>query len=193
MPQHDRIAVIQGSIRSPRMSDRVTKWVLAQLTLQGFELSVVDPRDPALLPLQTGDAQAISHLKSLLAPAHGFVIVTPEYNHAAPGPLKTLIDSIKVEWQAKPVGFVSYGGISGGLRAVEALRPVFAELHVTTLRDTVSFAAPWNRFDESGRLTNPEDHATAEAAMSRFGHQLRWWSEALATARAARPYEKAVA
>lgn len=193
MPQHDRIAVIQGSIREGRMNDRVTKWVLAQLTLQGFDLSVIDPRDPSLLPLQVGEARAVDHLRALLAPAHGFVIVTPEYNHAAPGPLKTLIDSIKAEWQARPDGFVSYGGISGGLRAVEALRPVFAELHVTTLRETVSFAAPWNRFDENGFLIDPEDHATAEAAMSRLGQQLRWWSEALATARAARPYEKAVA
>lgn len=193
MPQHDRIAVIQGSIRDGRMNDRVTKWVLAQLTLQGFDLSVIDPRDPALLPLQTDDRQAVGHLQSLLAPAQGFVIVTPEYNHSLPGPLKTLIDATQAEWQAKPVGFVSYGGISGGLRAVEALRPVFAELHTVTLRDTVSFAAPWNRFDQNGLLIDPEDHATAEAAMSRFGHQLRWWSEALATARAARPYEKAVA
>lgn len=41
-------------------------------------------------------------------------------------------------WRAKPVGFVSYGGVSGGLRAVEQLRLVFAELHAVTVRDTVS-------------------------------------------------------
>ncbi len=68
-----------------------------------------------------------------------FVVVTPEYNHSFPGPLKAAIDRHVTPWQAKPVGFVSYGGISGGLRAVEHLRQVFAELHAVTVRETVSF------------------------------------------------------
>jgi len=57
-----------------------------------------------------------------------FVVVTPEYNHGYPGPLKTAIDSVGREWHAKPVGFVCYGGLSGGLRAVEQLRIVFASV-----------------------------------------------------------------
>jgi len=61
-----------------------------------------------------------------------FVVVTPEYNHGYPAPLKSLIDSVGREWQAKPVAFVSYGGVSGGLRAVEQLRQVFAKLHMVT-------------------------------------------------------------
>jgi hypothetical protein len=40
---------------------------------------------------------------------------------------------------ARAVGFVSYGCLSGALRAVEALRLVFAELHAATVRETVSF------------------------------------------------------
>ncbi|MGO8190177.1 NADPH-dependent FMN reductase, partial [Rhizobium leguminosarum] len=55
------------------------------------------------------------------------------------------------------IDFVSYGGISGGLRAVEQLRLVFDELHAVTIRDSVSFAAPWNSFDTQGRLDNPAD------------------------------------
>jgi hypothetical protein len=71
--------------------------------------------------------------------ADAFVVVTPEYNHSYPASLKHAIDMAHGEWNTKPVAFVSYGGISGGLRAVEALRLVFAELHATTIRDTVSF------------------------------------------------------
>ena len=51
------------------------------------------------------------------------------------------------EWQAKPIGFVSYGGLSGGLRAVEQLRQVFAELHAMTVRDSVSLHGPTKRSD----------------------------------------------
>ncbi|SDD43291.1 NAD(P)H-dependent FMN reductase [Paracoccus isoporae] len=190
MSHHNQIAVIQGSIRAGRINDRVTAWVVRAMQQQGYSPDVIDPADPEFLPIQTGDEAAAARLTARLEPAAAYVVVTPEYNHAAPGPLKTLIDSQKHVWQAKPVGFVSYGGISGGLRAVEALRPVFAELHAVTLRDTVSFAAPWNRFDDSGRLTDPEDHAAASAAMSHFGDRLRWWIAALGPARAASPYDR---
>lgn len=87
-----------------------------------------------------------------IAAADAVLIVTPEYNHSFPGPLKTSIDSLRDEWKAKPVGFVSYGGIGGGLRAVEALRLVFAELHAVTVRDTVSFHNPWSRFEQASLI-----------------------------------------
>ena len=58
-----------------------------------------------------------------------------------------------------------------------------------TLRDTVSFASPWRRFDELGHMTDPDAAAAAEAAMAVFAHRLDWWVEALAHARHARPYD----
>ena len=74
------------------------------------------------------------------------MIVTPEYNHSFPASLKNTIDWFDSEWHAKPVGFVSYGGMAGGQRAVEHLRQVFAELHAVTVRDTLSFHMAWERF-----------------------------------------------
>src|SRR5260370_35845557 len=91
-----------------------------------------------------------------MSKADAFVVVTPEYNHGYPGALKSLIDAVSAEWHAKPVAFVSYGGISGGLRAVEQLRQVFAELHTVTIRDSGSFAGAWEPFDATGTLKSPE-------------------------------------
>jgi NAD(P)H-dependent FMN reductase len=99
--------------------------------------------------------------------------------------LKHHIDGVRHEWHAKPVALVSYGGISGGLRASEALRPVFAEVHAMTIRHTLSFAFPWTQFDAGGSL--PEA-AEAEAATTLLLDQLAWWAHALRDARAARPY-----
>lgn len=101
--------------------------------------------------------------------------------------LKNLIDLHHTQWQAKPVGFVSYGGISGGLRAVEHLRPVFAELHAVTVRDSVAFPNPWPRFDPTGTLLDPD---AAESAAATMLDQLTWWAEALRTARTTHPYGK---
>ncbi|MDN3721988.1 NAD(P)H-dependent oxidoreductase [Roseibium salinum] len=145
------------------------------------------------MPLQVGDPAAEARLCEALDGMDGFVVVTPEYNHAAPGPLKSLIDAAKAEWEARPVGLISYGGISGGLRAAETLRPVFAELHAMTLRDTVSFAMPFNKFDENGELKDPADAKRADAAMVTFGNSLAWWAQALQTARNERPYGRRAA
>lgn len=189
MTERKCIGVILGSIREGRINDRVAFWVIRQLEGHGFATRTIDPADPDLLPVQLGDEAAIQRLRSRMANLDGFVIVTPEYNHAEPGHLKTLIDSVTAEWWARPVGLIGYGGLSGGLRALEALRIILAELHTVTLRDTVSFASPWRRFDELGHMTDPDAAAAAEAAMAVFAHRLDWWVEALAHARHARPYD----
>ena len=38
----------------------------------------------------------------------------PEYNFGINAPLKNAIDYLHSEWQDKPVGFVSYGGVAAG-------------------------------------------------------------------------------
>jgi len=130
-----------------------------------------------------GDA-ARSSVTPKLAAADAFVVLTPEYNHSYPAGLKNLIDWHFTEWQAKPVGLVSYGGVSGGLRAVEHLRQVFAEVHAVTLRDTVSFHNAGASFDE-GRLKDP---TAPDAAARVMLDQLVWWGRGLREARERRPY-----
>ena len=64
------------------------------------------------------------------------VLVTPEYNHGYAAPLKNTIDYLMHEWMYKPVGLVSYAGVSGGMRAVQMLKPTLSALRswVNTLR-----------------------------------------------------------
>ncbi|MFC6490041.1 NADPH-dependent FMN reductase [Nitratireductor sp. GCM10026969] len=174
------VALIYGSVRDGRFCDTVAGWVRRRL--EADQRFAVETVDPLALPAES----APPGFGDRLGRADAFIVVTPEYNHSYPAALKALIDSVKREWQSKPVGFVSYGGVSGGLRAVEHLRLVFAELHAVTLRDTVSFANPWNRFQPDGTLTDGRD---AEDAMARQLAHLEWWARALKNARAAQPYE----
>jgi NAD(P)H-dependent FMN reductase len=177
-----KAGLVYGSTRPGRFCDTVARWVAAQMAAQAGLLLITI--DPAALP-NGADSES---LRQRIAECDAFVVVTPEYNHGYPAPLKSLIDSVGPEWQAKPVGFVSYGGVSGGLRAVEQLRQVFAELHTVTMRDSVSFASAWEQFDGSGALRNPE---RAERSMATMLARLHWWATALKSARAARPYDLA--
>ena len=193
MTERPKIGLIQGSIREGRFNDVITRWAMAGLAARGFAITVIDPADAELLPVQTGDKAAVAALRRRLHGLDGYVIVTPEYNHAAPGQLKTLIDSASREWEAKPVGFISYGGLSGGLRAVESLRIVLAELHAVALRDTVSFSSPWNRFDAAGTLIDQDDAVRSGEALAAFATRLRWWIETLSAAAAREPYRERTA
>lgn len=180
-----QLAVIVGSVREGRYGSRVASWFLGRVERRDdVQVDVIDLADTPLPVAQQGSAE-VRAFAARIGAADAFVVVTPEYNHSFPGPLKLAIDSAHPEWHAKPVGFVSYGGIAGGLRAVEHLRPVFAELHAVSIRETVSFYLADDPLDQDG---NPRDPAGADAAAAALLDQLVWWAHALRQARAERPY-----
>ncbi|MEH0423192.1 NADPH-dependent FMN reductase [Streptomyces sp. B21-083] len=184
-----RVTVVVGSNREGRFGPVVAAWLLDRISERDdLTAEVVDVADTALPTTFATDADAKAQLAGItpkLATADAFVVLTPEYNHSYPAGLKNLIDWHYTEWQAKPVAFVSYGGVSGGLRAVEHLRQVFAELHATTVRDTVSFHNAGAAFDDEGHLKNA---GGADAAAKVMLDQVVWWGRALREGREARPY-----
>jgi NAD(P)H-dependent FMN reductase len=67
-----------------------------------------------------------------------FVFVMPEYNYAFNAPLKNAIDYLYYEWQHKPVGLVSYGGVSAGTRAAQMIKQVVTTLKMLPVFEAVS-------------------------------------------------------
>ncbi|MEO5898897.1 MAG: NAD(P)H-dependent oxidoreductase [Ilumatobacteraceae bacterium] len=188
-PKRDalRVALIVGSTRDGRFGHVIANWFATRAARRDdIELDVIDLVDIELPVRHTHPRSvAVAEYVARLDRADAFVVVTPEYNHSYPAGLKHAIDLVRDEWQRKPVSFVSYGGLSGGLRAVEHLRQVFAETHSVTMRDTVSFHNPWPQFDETGELRDPAATAAAESAVTVMLDQLVWWAAALRVARAA--------
>lgn len=187
---HLRLVVITGSTRKGRFGPTVTAWIADEARKRGdLEVETIDLAEadlPTVLPDFTeSDPAQVKALGARLAQADAFVVVTPEYNHAPPASLKNAIDWYMQEWMTKPVGFVSYGGMSGGTRAVEHLRQIFAEVHATTVRDVVSFHNYWERFDESDQ---PVERESCNAAAKGLLDQLTWWATALRDYRIVRPY-----
>jgi NAD(P)H-dependent FMN reductase len=176
------LAVITGSTREGRFGPVVARWFATEaerrddMLLDWIDLAAVDL--PMVLPRRPSGA--VKAYVERIERADAFVVVTPEYNHGYPASLKQAIDLAHDEWKAKPVGFVSYGGMAGGLRAVEQLRLVFAELHVVSMRDTVSFHNFFGLFDDDGQPREPEGCTAAAPTML---DQLAWWGNALRAAR----------
>lgn len=189
MISRDRIrtAVIVGSTREGRFGDTVARWLVARARLHSaLDIDVIDLAEANLPAVMTHTPAAeVQAMTARFAEADAFVIVTPEYNHGYPASLKFALDSAREEWMAKPVSFVSYGGIAGGLRSVEQLRQVCAELHMASIRDCVSLHNCHDLFDETGALTEPTGPNFAAKAML---DRLQWWAMALRDAREKRPY-----
>lgn len=191
-----KLAVILGSVRQARFGPVVAQWFVGEAQQHGqFDVDLIDvakvslplvlPASPEELLDTDGRPDEMASLARRLQAADAFVVVTPEYNHSFPASLKNFIDWHFTEWQAKPIGFVSYGGYGGGLRAVEHLRLVFAELHAVTVRDTVSFDSHWERFDADGELMDPDGPNIAAKTLL---NSLGWWGAVLHKARLNNPY-----
>jgi len=182
-----KIAIIIGSTRPGRNGESVGKWIYEQSKKRNdaaFELvDLVDYNLPLLdEPYPAGMQQySKDHTKKWAAKINefdGYIIVTPEYNHSTSGALKNAIDYLNAEWANKAAGFVSYGS-SGGARAVEHLRQIFAELRVATVRDQVMFSLFTDFVDMSEFKPASLHQSETEALFD----QVISWSNALKTIR----------
>ncbi|MCW5249969.1 MULTISPECIES: NADPH-dependent FMN reductase [unclassified Streptomyces] len=185
-----RLAVIIGSNREGRFGGTVAEWFAGVARRNaGVAVEMIDLAEhhlPTVISMEPAPEvrRVLDEVSGRLERADAFAVVTPEYNHSYPASLKNLLDWTGTQWHAKPVGFVSYGGVAGGSRAVEHLRTVCAELHATTVRDVVTLSNVWEQFGEDGQVTND----TAPAAAKTLLDQLIWWGNALRDARAKTPY-----
>jgi NAD(P)H-dependent FMN reductase len=190
-----QVAVIVASTREGRFAETVADWFLG---LGSLRLDLwIDPIDlartqlPARLPprhpREGGYPDEVTPFAERIARAEAFIIVTPEYNHGYPGSLKNALDLVNREWRAKPVAFVSYGGVSGGVRAVEQLRQVACELHMVPLRDAVVLPMARRAFRDGDGPDDP-DGFIADSVRTMFD-RLVWWSRALSAARRVAPYD----
>src|SRR3954470_1850308 len=155
------LQIIVASTRPGRVGLPIGQWVRDRAVEHGaFDVELIDlaevnlpfmdePKHPRLGQYQH---QHTKDWSAKIAAGDAFVFVTPEYNHSFNAPLKNAIDYLYAEWQQKPVGFVSYGGLAAGTRAVQALKPVVAVLKMTPVVESVPIPFVGQLIDRDGRF-----------------------------------------
>jgi NAD(P)H-dependent FMN reductase len=169
-----RLTIIIGSTSPGRAGLPIARWFADRARVHGgFELEVVDlaeldlplmnePNHPRLreyLHQHTRDWSAI------VDASDAFVMVTPEYNYGYPAALKNAIDYLQQEWRDKPVGFVSYGGVAAGTRAVQQLKQVVTTLKMVPVFEAVNVPFHPQFIAEDGVVQANEIMEQAAAAM----------------------------
>jgi NAD(P)H-dependent FMN reductase len=166
-----KLEIILGSVRPGRIGLPIAQWVEQEARTHGgfSEVELVDLADvnlPFMDEPHHPRLRKYVHEHTLrwsakVDEADAFVMVTPEYNYGFSAVLKNALDYLNEEWQYKAVGFVSYGGVSAGTRAVQMTKQVISTLRMVPVLDAVSL--PWAMdMIKDGRFI-PNDIATGAA------------------------------
>jgi NAD(P)H-dependent FMN reductase len=169
-----KLHVILASTRPGRAGEPIADWFVERARAHGaFDVELVDLAavnlpflDEANHPrLRRYEHQHTKDWSARIDAGDAFVFVTPEYNYGMTAPLKNAIDYLHFEWQHKPVGFVSYGGVAAGTRAVQQLKQVVTTLKMVPLVEAVNIPFHPQFIDELGVLRANEIMEQATAAM----------------------------
>ena len=184
-----KLHTIIASTRPRRVGPTVARW-FHELALQHgrfdaelvdlatFNLPVYDePHHPVLQKYEHEHTRVWA--RSVDA-ADAYVFVSPEYNYGPTPALLNALNYVYKEWSYKPAAFVSYGGISGGMRAVQQTKLTLTTLKVVPLVEAVVFPGVGQHIDDDGHLgVNDAQIRSAETLLD----ELHRWATALRSLR----------
>jgi len=184
------LQTIVGSTRPGRIGSKVAGWFVDQARAHGgFDVELIELADLALPmfdephhpKLRNYQHEHTRRWSALVAGADAFAVVLPEYNHSLPPALVNALDYLVVEWAYAPVGIVSYGGVSGGIRAAQILKPVLTGLRAPVVPEAVILPFVERMLDAKGQFDPGENQGRMARGML---DELGRWTGALAGLRA---------
>lgn len=183
------LQIIIASTRPGRLGLPVAEWIHAAAVKHGGfdQVELVDlaewnlpfmdePNHPRL---RRYEHQHTRDWSATIDRADAFLIVMPEYNYGYTAPLKNAIDYLAHEWAYKPVGLVSYGGVSAGTRAAQMIKQVLTTLKMTPIPEAVHIPFVAQFIDDGALRPNETMESSAEAMLDELVH----WTAALAPLR----------
>ena len=186
-----KLGVVIASVREGRGGAGVSDWfVQIARKHDGFDVTVLDLKEidlpllnePAHPRLQKYEHEKTRDWSRRVRAMDAFVFVTPEYNYGMAPALLNALDHLYAEWNYKAAGFVSYGGISGGLRSVQMAKQVMTTLKLVPLVEAVSIPFYTKLVDGATGAFNGGE-VNEESAVAMLNELVRW-TEALKVLRA---------
>lgn len=175
------LKVITSSVRPGRKGPVVTKWI--EVVAKNFGLFNVEVLDLGTINLPMMNEPNHPSMKKYvhehtkqwsakIEEADAFIFVTAEYNFNYPAPLRNALEYLYKEWNYKPAGIVSYGGVSGGTRAFNSLKSDLSTFKVVPLYESVNLPFFTKNINDQDQLEVNE--ITEQAAASMLKELVRW-------------------
>jgi len=173
-----KIGVILGSMRTKSLGGRIFNYLRSTMpdtddvTYEWINLADYDlpmfgqsasPLGEDACDLNSEEARWVSTIGA----QDGYIIISPEYNAAAPGFLKNALDYFGKEVARKPIQVVTYAhAYSGGQLAAESLVRIFNMLHMFVMPTPLLLGRADEVFVGDGELL--EDTASGTHFKKRF-------------------------
>ena len=180
-----QLKVIIASTRPGRRGIYVANWFIeAVKKYTDYEVEVLDlakinlpfidePNHPRL---QSYEKDHTKEWSRKIDGGDAFVMVVPEYNYGMPPTLANAIDFLYNEWNYKPAGFVSYGGLSGGTRSVQMCKEIMTTVKMVPLPEAVNLPFFEKRIDDNGTFQSDE---LVDKSLDTMMKELLKWTKAL--------------
>lgn len=183
-----KLQTIIASTRPGRQGPAIADWFHEAAKVHGkFDAELVDLND-FNLPLfdephhpmrRQYEREHTKKWSESVNRADAFVFVTPEYNYMPPPSLSNALDYLFWEWQYKPVGFVSYGGVTAGMRSSQMARLHASSLKMMPIPESVGIPSFFGQMKDGKFIGNELNQQGVTATLN----ELHKWSEALAPLR----------
>lgn len=176
------LQIVTASTREGRKGPAVAAWfeqiareqgqfAIEAIDLKALNLPMFDePEHPRLRRYKHEHTKAWS---VTVRRADAFVFVVPEYNFSAPPSLLNAFDYLAHEWNYTAAGFVSYGGVSGGLRSVQMLKQTVTALKIMPMMEGVALPMFTTAIDAETGVFAPPD-IQKKSALAMLDELLRW-------------------
>ena len=183
-----KTVIFYGSVRIDRQGIKAAQFILTQCKERGHDVSLIEPKEYPLPLLDkmykeydSGTApKVLQKMADLIIPADGYIIVSGEYNHNVPPGLSNLMDHFLDEYFQKPSAIVCYSaGSFGGVRAAMALRPMLAEMGMSSIPSIFPIPKVQDVFDEDGIAKDEKYNRRIQV----FLEEYEWYAYALKAAR----------
>ena len=185
------LQIIIGSTRPGRVGPSVAAWIHDRAVKHGgFDVELIDlaevnlpifdePKHPRFGEYEH---QHTRDWSATISRGDAYIFVIPEYNYGFNAAIKNAIDYLNVEWQYKPLGFVTYGGVAAGTRAMQMLKQVVSALKMVPVTDAVNIPFV-QQFLDADRVLQPNE--VMEGAATAMLDELERWTNATQALRAA--------
>jgi len=180
-----KLQVIICSTRPGRVGPAVANWFADFAAKQdGFDTTLVDLADfnlpiydePLHPRMQNYQHEHTKRWSASVLAADAYVFVIPEYNFCPPPSFVNALNYVYKEWNYKPCAFVSYGGLSGGLRSVQAAKQLVTTLKMMPMVEGVAIPMVATLLDEAQTFTpNSLINDSAQTMLT----ELHKWTAAL--------------
>ncbi|QEA38735.1 NAD(P)H-dependent oxidoreductase [Pistricoccus aurantiacus] len=184
-----KLTIILTSTRPGRVGKTVADWfhAYAQANAAGFEIEFADlqelnlpmldePNHPAM---QKYEHEHTKRWSKIVDDSDAFIFVLPEYNYTPPPTFINAVDYLYNEWNYKPAGFVSYGGISGGIRSTEIAKHLLNTLEMVPIKQQVMIPMVTGHLEDGTFVPTDIHEKSAQTLLETMAR----WAKALKTMR----------